>query len=152
MPLSTRKEVKKYVHRKLLFRLRRLSLFFLIIISVLIYEITKYPNGILIAAVGFALGIMIGLLVAKRMHNISWDEGTSKAVTKMDRLGIFILILYLLFAISRRWIFSHWLHGYALSSFTLSIAAGGMLERLWTTRKRIRQVLREEGFLYPDKI
>ena len=152
MPLSKRKEVARFVHRKLLFRLRRLAIIFLIITGVVIYEVSKnYIAGIL-PIDGFLLGMIIGLLVARRMHNITWDTETRKTVTKMDRFGIIILVLYLLFAISRRWIFSHWLQGYALSAFSLSVAAGGMLGRLWTTRQKIRQILKQEGFLHPKKV
>lgn len=151
MPLSKRKEVGRFVHRKLLFRLRRLAIIFFIITGVLLYEIShNYIAGYL-ALFGFMLGMVIGLLVARRMHTISWNAETSKAVTKMDRLGIIILVLYLLFAISRHWILSHWLQGYALSAFSLSVAAGGMLGRLWTTRQKIRQILKQEGFLHPPK-
>ena len=151
MPLSKRKEVGRYVHRKLLFRLRRLAIIFLIITGVLIYEVSHNYIAGYIAIFGFLLGMLIGLLVARRMHNISWDAETNKAVTKMDRLGIIILVLYLLFALSRHWIFSHWFQGYALSAFSLSVAAGGMLGRLWTTRQKIRQILKQEGFLHPSK-
>jgi hypothetical protein len=85
------------------------------------------------------------------MHNISWDAETSQAVTRMDRLGIIILVVYLIFSISRRWIFSHWLQGYGLTAFSLSVGAGGMLGRLYTTRQKIRQVLKEEGVLRSKK-
>ena len=48
MPLSSRKEVAVFVHKKLLFRLRRLALFFVIVASILIYEISQnYIAGIL---------------------------------------------------------------------------------------------------------
>lgn len=151
MPLSKRKEVKQFVHRKLLFRLRRLAIIFLIISGIVIYEISHNYIGVYLALIGFMMGMVIGLLVSRRMHNISWNAETSKAVTKMDRLGIIILVLYILFAISRQWILSHWLQGYALTAFSLSVAAGGMLGRLWTTRQKIRQVLREAGFLHPPK-
>lgn len=151
MPLSKRKEVAGFVHKKLLFRLRRLAIIFLIITGVLIYEISHNNVAGYLALFGFMLGIVIGLLVARRMHNISWDAETSKAVTKMDRLGIIILVLYIVFAISRHWILSHWLQGVALSAFSLSIAAGGMLGRLWTTRQKIRQILKKEGFLHRRK-
>lgn len=151
MPLSKRKEVARFVHGKLLFRIRRLAAIFLIITGILIYEISHNYIAGYIAVDGFMLGMVIGLLVARRMHNISWDAETNKTVTKMDRLGIIILVLYLLFAISRHWILSHWFTGYALSSFSLSVSAGGMLGRLWTTRQKIRQVLKQEGFLYPKK-
>lgn len=151
MPLSKRKEVAKFVHRKLLFRLRRLAVIFLIITGILIYELSHNYTAIFLAVSGFIIGMIIGILVSRRMHNISWDAETSKAVTKMDRLGIIILVLYLLFVISRHWIFSHWLHGYSLTAFSLSIAAGGMLGRLWNTRQKVRQILKEEGFLHPPK-
>lgn len=149
MPLSKRKEVGRFVHKKLLFRLRRLAIIFLIITGVLIYELSHHYIAGYLALFGFMLGMVIGLLVSRRMHNISWDAETNKAVTKMDRLGIIILVVYLLFAISRHWILSHWLQGYALSAFSLSVAAGGMLGRLWNTRQKIRQVLKQAGFLHP---
>ncbi len=151
MPLSKRKEVKQFVHRKLLFRLRRLAIFFIIVFSVLIYEISKNDIAGYLAIAGFALGAVIGLPVSRRMHTISWNAESTKAVTKMDRVGIIILVAYILFAISRKWIFGYWLHGYALSAFTLSGAAGGMLGRLWQTRQKIRSILKREGFLHPNK-
>lgn len=151
MPLSKRKEVGRYVHRKLLFRLRRLAIIFLIISCILIYEISQDYLAGYIAFDGFLLGMIIGLLVARRMHNISWNAETNQAVTKMDRIGIVILVLYILFAIGRHWIFGHWLQGSALSAFCLSVAAGGMLGRLWTTRQKIRRILKREGFLHLKK-
>ena len=115
---------------------------FIIIISILIYEVSHdYIAGYL-AAIGFVIGIAIGLLVAVRMHIISWDAETNKAVTKMDRLGIIILVAYIVFAILRHWIFSYWFAGHALSAFSLSVGAGAMLGRLYSTRQRIRQVLK----------
>lgn len=150
MPLSKRREVKKFVHKKILFRLRRLAIIFVIITAILIYEISHDYIALYLAIIGFMSGIGIGLLVSKRMHNISWDAETNKAVTKMDRLGIIILVLYILFAISRQWILSYWLQGYALTAFSLSIAAGGMLGRLWNTRQKVRKILKKEGFLHPQ--
>lgn len=151
MPLSKRKEVARFVQRKLLFRLRRLAIIFLLITGVVVYEVSQNYIAGYIAVDGFMVGMIIGLLVAGRMHNISWDADTNKAVTKMDHLGIIILVLCLLFAISRRWIISHWLQGYALSAFSLSVSAGGMFGRLWTTRQKIRQILKQEDFLHPKK-
>ena len=89
--------------------------------------------------------VTLNTLTATLMNE---DAEASKAVTKMDRLGLMILIGYLLFAIFRGWIFSHWLHGYTLTVFSLSIAAGGILGRFYSTRKKIRQLLKEKGFLY----
>lgn len=151
MPLSSRKEVAAFVHKKLLFRLRRLALFFVIVTAILIYEISKnYIAGIL-ALAGFFIGFLIGYVVGKRMHTILWDEGATKVVGKMDTIGIIILVIYLLFAISRRWIFSHWLEGHALGAFVLSISCGAIISRLWFIRKKIREVLKKAGRLHPGE-
>ncbi|MEO6327889.1 MAG: hypothetical protein ABIO55_03115 [Ginsengibacter sp.] len=152
MPLSKRKEVAQFVHKKLLFRLRRLAVIFLIITGVLIYELSHDYIAGYMAAAGFILGFLIGLLVSHRMHNISWDSETTKAVSKMDKVGIIILVVYILFAMGRKWIFGHWLEGYALTAFTLSVSAGGMLGRLWNTRQKVREILKKEGFLHLKKI
>ncbi len=152
MPLSSRKEVAAFVHRKLLLRLRRLALFFIIVTAILIYEISKnYIAGIL-ALAGFLIGFIIGFIVAKRMHKITWDVEASKVVGKMDTIGIIILVIYLLFAISRRWFFSHWLEGHALGAFVLSISCGAIISRLWFIRQKIREVLKEAGRLHPVKV
>jgi F0F1-type ATP synthase membrane subunit c/vacuolar-type H+-ATPase subunit K len=151
MPLSKRKGVSKFVHRKLLFRLRRLVVIFLIILSILIYEISHNYIAAYLAIAGFGVGYIIGNLVSRRMHIISWDAATTKAVTKMDRIGIIILVAYIIFALTRHWIFSYWFTGYGLTAFSLSVGAGGMLGRLWNTRKKIREILKREGYLYPIK-
>jgi hypothetical protein len=151
MPLSSRKEVKKFVHKKLMFRLRRLAIFFVIVVGIIIYELITFKVAALIPISGFCIGIILGILINQRMHRISWDADATKAVTKMDKLGIFILVVYLLFAIFRTWIFSHWLQGSTLTVFSLSVAAGGILGRLYSTRKKIRDILKDEGVLYARK-
>ncbi len=69
----------------------------------------------------------------------------------MDKIGIATLVAYILFVISRHWIFSHWFKDYALTAFSLSVGAGGMLGRLWNTRKKLRSILKREGYLNPVK-
>ncbi len=151
MPLSSRKEVAVYVHRKLLFRLRRLAVFFVIVSAILIYEISKNYIAGYLAFAGLIAGFTIGFIVGKRMHKISWDEEASKVIGKMDKVGIIILVIYILFAITRRWIFSHWLEGHALSAFVLSISCGAIISRLWFVRRKIRDELKKAGRLYPGK-
>ncbi len=151
MPLSSRKEVGTYVHKKLLFRLRRLAIFFIVVTGILIYEISNNYIAVYLSFAGFITGFTIGYIVGKKMHKISWDEEASKVIGKMDRVGIIVLIIYLLFAITRRWIFSHWLEGHTLSAFVLSISCGAIISRLWFVRRKIRDELRKAGRLYPEK-
>jgi hypothetical protein len=147
MPLSSKRGVTKFVHRKILFRLRRLAITFLIITGILIYELSQYYVAFYTAIGGYVIGIFIGWLISKRMHLISWDAEANKTVSRMDRVGIFILVAYLVFALLRHWIFSHWLHGHVLTAFTLSIASGGMISRFYHTRKQVRRILIEEGVM-----
>ncbi|MEO6221306.1 MAG: hypothetical protein ABIO81_12815, partial [Ginsengibacter sp.] len=92
--------------KKLLFRLRRLAIFFLVAAAILIYEISRnYIAGYL--AYCFIIGFTVGFIVGSSIHKISWIKEVSKVVGKMDRRGIIILVIYTLFAITRRWIFSH---------------------------------------------
>lgn len=69
----------------------------------------------------------------------------------MDRIGILILVVYILFAITRRLIFSHWLQDHALRDFVLSISCGAIISRLWFARRKIRDALKRAGRLYPRK-
>jgi hypothetical protein len=147
MPLSSKREVTKYVHRKILFRLRRLGITFLIITGILIYELTQYYVAFYTAVAGYSIGIFIGWLLSQRMHVISWNAEANKTVSRMDRIGIIILVCYIIFAILRHWIFSHWLNGHALTAFSLSIASGGMLTRFYHTRKQVRKILIDEGVM-----
>lgn len=151
MPLSSRKEVAAYVHRKLLFRLRRLAFFFLVATAILLYEIFNNFIAAYFAVGGFFIGFTIGYVVGNRMHKISWDAEASKVVGKMDTIGIIILVVYILFAITRKWIFSHWLEGQALSAFVLSISCGAIISRLWFIRRKIREALKKAGRLHPGK-
>ena len=147
MPLSSKKNVTRFVHRKLLFRFRRLGIIFLLITGFLFYKISQDVVALYIAAWGFVGGLSVGLLFAKRMHLVSWNSTINKAVTRMDSIGIVILVLYVVFAITRHWIFSYWFKGTSLSACTLSIAAGGLLGRFFTTRNQIRRILKDEGIM-----
>lgn len=151
MPLSSRRGVTKFIHRKLLFRLRRFTLFFAVVVTIIIYELITYDVPAWIPVCGSIAGILMGLAVNHKMHNITWNAELSKTVTKMDRLGVIILVAYLLFAVFRSWIFSHWMQGYILTTFSLSIAAGGLLGRYYSTRQKIRHILKREGLLHNKK-
>lgn len=147
MPLSSRREVTKHIQGKLLFRFRRLAVFFIIIIAIVIDEVSHHYLAGYLALMGFVAGFILGVLISRRMHSINWDVETQTAVTSMDKIGILILVAYLVFAIMRRWIFGHWLNGYALTAFSLSVGAGSMLGRLYTIRQSIRRILKKEGIL-----
>lgn len=137
---------KEFVHKKLIFRLRKFAVLFVIMTGVIIYDIVAGVVPIPLAIAGIALGLIIGFTVG-HLSNIIWHEETNKVIAKIDRDGIIILVIYIAFSISRRWMFGHWIHGPALSAFCFSIASGVTLGRLLSTRFQIKEILKEQGHI-----
>jgi len=73
------------------------------------------------------------------------DGGYENA--RMDKLGIFILIFYILFVLVRHWFLEHWLRGSEITAFSLSFATGSMIGRVWTIRRNIRRRLKEQNII-----
>ena len=115
-------------------------------IAITIKDIAQDIIPVPLAILGIALGLIIGF-TAGYLSNINWHPETEKVVASMDRTGIIILVLYLSFSFSRRWIFGHWIHGPALTAFCFSIASGVMFGRLFSTRHQIKDILREKGHI-----
>jgi hypothetical protein len=145
---KTREVSKQYVQRKLLFRLRRMAIFMLVMFGIIVYHIsTGHIQFLLSVAAAFA-GYLVGILFS-RYANIHWHVETGMVVSKMDKLGIVVLIVYLAFSISRRWLLGHWIHGPALGAASLSMAFGAIAGRILSQRKQIRVILRDKGLIDP---
>jgi len=140
------KNAKQYVERKLVIRLWIFFIIFLLLLTVIIYEINKgYLEGA--ACVGaMMMGIMIGAVFVRRKR-VYWEEETSKVIARMDRIGIGLLVVYILFAVARHYFLHSWLHGNRLIAFSLSLTAGAMLGRLLSIRSQIRQILKERKII-----
>jgi len=142
----TGKNAKRYVERKLLRRLWIFFAVFIVLASVIIYEVSQdYLEGS--ACVGaIMLGMLIGAVFVRRKR-IYWEEETSTIIARMDRIGIAMLVVYILFAVSRHIFLHNWLHGRQLTAFSLSLTAGAMLGRLLSIRSQIRQILKERKII-----
>jgi NhaP-type Na+/H+ and K+/H+ antiporter len=143
-----RKDVKAkgFVEHKLLMRLKIfVVLVFIFICLVAGYITIGYID--LPSAIGAAmLGMMIGA-VAVRRKKIMWHEETSTVIARMDRIGIIVLIAYILLSVLRHWLFAHWLHGHILGAFSLAFTTGAMFGRLLLLRTEIREILREKEII-----
>jgi len=135
---------RKFVDKKLIFRLRLFAIIFLLMTAIGIYDIVIGNLHVLVAIAALAGGIGIGLLVGRAM-NVVWHEETNKAITKMDKFGIIILVSYIVFAVFRKKLLAHWLTGHQLSTFVIFLSAGIMLGRLITIRGRLYKVLQGQG-------
>ncbi len=131
----------------------RLWLFFIIMSTLLIIVICHVFEGhisALLAAGGFALGIILGFL-AGRMFIIFWHPETEKVVSRLDKVGIVILVMYILLAAGRRWFLGHWLHGAELNAFGLAILTGLLLGRLLSMAIKIKNILIAENKIFVSR-
>ncbi|WP_324672721.1 hypothetical protein [Hymenobacter sp. GOD-10R] len=138
-----RKARRQFVHRRLRLRLRMFALVFTLMLSIVMYDLIKLDTQVP-PAIGAAMGgFVVGMLLA-RIANIRWHEEASQVVAKMDKLGIVVLVCYVAFAFSRRWIFGHWFAGTELSVVAMSFTAGVMLARLLFMRREIIRILKSQ--------
>jgi hypothetical protein len=140
------KNAREFVERKLIRRLRLFFAIFVVLSGIIIYEVSKeYIEGA--TCVGaMMLGTMIGALFVRRKR-IYWEEETSKVIARMDKIGIGLLVAYVLFAVARHYFLHSWLTGHRLVAFSLSLTAGAMLGRLLIVRSQVRQILKERKII-----
>ncbi|HEY0679323.1 MAG TPA: hypothetical protein VGD17_13625 [Chitinophagaceae bacterium] len=142
----TGKNAKKYVERKLMKRLRLFLIVFVILICVIIYEIMQQYLEAAACVGAMMIGILTGAVFVRRKR-IYWEEETSMVIARMDRIGIWLLVVYIIFAVIRHLFLHNWLRGNQLTAFSLSLAAGAMFGRLLSIRSQIRQILKDKKII-----
>ncbi|MCZ7403029.1 MAG: hypothetical protein O8C61_12470 [Candidatus Methanoperedens sp.] len=134
---------KKHIDRKLIFRIRIFYVIGFILTGLMLYDVLEGIIGIELSLGGFLLGLFIGF-IATRMFIIHWHEERAKVVSRLDTIGIIVMLFYVAFSVSRAWFFGHWIHGSALTAFTYSILAGIMIGRIVGMRLKIKNILSEQ--------
>lgn len=142
----TGKNARLYVERKLLRRLRLFFLIYLVIVSFIVYEIHRGYIDASACVGAMMLGMMTGAVFVRR-KKVYWEEETSQVIARMDRIGIGLLVVYIIFAVIRHYVIHNWLKGHELTAFSLSLAAGAMLGRILSIRSQIRQILKERNII-----
>ncbi len=132
------------MEKRLSVRLRVFLVIALVLSSIVIFDIFEGQIGALLACGGFAFGVVIGIL-AGRMFIIFWHPETQKVISRLDKVGIVILALYVTLEIGRKWFFGHWLHGAELNAFGLAILTGLLLGRLLSMTMQIKKILVAEN-------
>ncbi len=133
-----------HTDKKLLLRLRLFLVISLVMLGIIVYDFFQNIISFPLAVTGIGLGVLIGL-VAGRMFKIHWHEEENKVVSRLDELGIVILILYIGFAIFRGRFFGTWIHGPLLTAFTFAFFSGTMFGRFMTMGFSIRSILYRRG-------
>src|SRR5665811_712188 len=135
---------KKHIDRKLIFRIRIFYVIGIILTGLMLYDVLEGIIGIELSLGGFLLGVFLGF-IATRMFIIHWHDEKAKVVSRLDTIGIVIMLLYAAFSASRAWLFGHWIHGSVLTAFTYSILAGVMIGRIVGMRWKIKNILSEQS-------
>lgn len=134
-----RSKIEK-IDPKLIKRLRIYLVVLFAILAVITFEVLTGQFSIQWALVGIVIGFMIGIIVS-RMYNISWDEETNTVVGEIDRIGVVILVGYLIWEITKSNFLGYWFEGNILFAIILGITAGSMLARILSNKRNIEQIL-----------
>jgi hypothetical protein len=131
---------KSYASKKIIKQQRILSAILLIMFGFITYGSIKNAVPLLYILLSIVLGYILGRFFFVRMHRFDWDEENSKVISKMDWIGGIVLLLYIGFAVSRKWILGHWVQESFLAEIGLSLTAGTLIGRLLGTAKMAKDV------------
>jgi hypothetical protein len=140
--MDTHMPARKFIDKKLRFRL---GLFLLIAVGIfgfIVYDVVMGALSWWIAGTALLFGLAIGYVLGRAMK-AQWHETEDIIVLKMDRLAMLALGAYVVIDLSRNWLLGHWLTGVALTAAALAVLSGALFGRflgmLHSVRKRLRE-------------
>lgn len=140
------KSLRSHTHlldKRLTFRLRLYFVIAVILLLLFAYNVVmgnlRFDLGLLALGIGILLGI-----IASRIFHTSWSHGGQKVVSRLDRYGAVILILYIIFSLLRQKIVGYVTHGFEVGSISFAILAGVMFGRVIGMRGKIIEVLKKQ--------
>lgn len=133
--------------RKVRLNLRLFFLIAVIMLGLLIYHVARGDGSLGWALLSLALGGVVGG-IENRVNVLDWDDARHVVVSRMDALGVVVLVLYVFFLFIRDRLLGRWIDDAPLLSMIgLGLTAGTMIGRVFLTRHGIRQVLADAGML-----
>lgn len=142
--------IQRPISRSLLIQLRVFGVIFLGMLAALVYDGVTGQVTWLWAALGLALGLVIGGVLS-RMYALTYDEEARHVVGRIDWVGGVILLLYLVFVSLRGRMFTPLIDAAQLAGFLLAVSAGTLLGRLVGTSRGVWRVLRAWGLARGDE-
>jgi hypothetical protein len=140
------KHARQFVERKLVVRLRIFFAVLVLLLVIIVYEIGNNYIQAGKAMLAFLSGILIGIVFTRR-KKIFWEEETSRVIARMDRIGIVLLVIYIVYVIYRHVVLPHLFYGHELTALSFTLTAGTMTGRVASMRTQIRQVLKSQKIL-----
>ena len=140
----SRDNYKERISPSVLNRLRMLLVLALIFLVLAIYHLVVDTSEWRWALIGLAMGMVIGGLLTI-FDDYVWHEGEARVVRDTNVLATILLVLYIIFTISRNQILDDWITRPAsLGMTTAWLSVGVMLVRIHRMRREITQVLKQQ--------
>jgi len=133
--------LREFMDTKLVNKLRLYTVIMVIMVFVVSSEVIRSKFSPELAVVGFLTGMVVGIIIA-RMYKLSWDESKNNVTGTVDIIGGIILVLYLMYILTRTYYLGQWVQGIPLFAFILSMTAGTMFGRILNTRHDVYKILK----------
>lgn len=146
MPKKPLRKHAHHVDKRLRFRLRLYSIISLVMFGIVLYDIFQNTLPLGFAVAGILVGLLVGIVTARRYH-LSWDHDAKKIVSRLDLIGIIILVIYIIFVIVRSKLIGIFVQGPVVGAVGFSITAGVMIGRVVGTRNAIIEILQEREII-----
>jgi hypothetical protein len=139
----SRKKHAHHIDKRLRFRLQIYLLVSVIMVAIVGYDMVVQKISYIVLAIALLVGFGIGILAA-RMFKLSWDKDMQKVISRLDFLGVIILVVYIASAILRRQVISYFVPSNSVTAVSFAVIAGVMLGRVFGTGRKIVQIIEEE--------
>jgi len=111
-------------------------------IPIVFYDIFTKVLSVPFAAVGLAIGFIIGTILLKT-YKFSWDKDSNKITSRMEKFGFIVMVLYALFIFFRSRLIGIFVQGAVVAAIGFSITVGIAIARIYSTRKKILRTLKD---------
>ena len=133
---------RKNVQRKIKVKLWIYFLVFMVSLIMSMFHFVKGTISFYFPLGGFVIGFLIGH-ISSRINKVIWDEDSEMIDLKLDKLGIVILVVYLLFVIFKNTLIEDVVHLHHISSISLAVLSGTMLGHAVALRKKVVKIYRK---------
>jgi len=140
------RHIKSNASKKLRTNLRLLSVVCLVLICVTGYNVVVTQTVFWQVVVAIAIGLVAGV-ISTRMYKITWSHHEAQVIGRMDRYGVIVLALFILFELNRNHIAELFVSGEAIGTFALVLVTSALYGRILGTARQILKVLEREGII-----
>ena len=141
------RHIKANASKRLRTNLRLLSIVCLVLIVVTAYNLVVTQAIFWQVVLAMVIGLAAGLISA-RMYKITWSHQEAQVIGRMDRYGLIVLVLFILFELDRTQIARLFTtSGQQVGAIALVLLTCALFGRILGTSRQILRVLEREGML-----